>query len=184
MDELKYQIADCSLRRTKYLLDLPPKTIIHEVLTMNDTHAKFYQDIVNGVADEIVKEGVRINYSQLMTLTLRERQASVCPSMLTDLPIRSTKIDRAVELVDEIVANGDKVIIFSMFKEPINTLHVELAKYWPVIGTGDISDEEFSANVDKFQEDPNCKVFLGTIQKAGTGITLTAASYVIFVDCD
>lgn len=184
MDMLKYQISECSLRRTKDLLKLPPKTVIHEVLALNADHAKFYNDILNGVADEIIKEGIHINISQLLSLQLRLRQAGSCTSILTDQPIRSTKIDRAIELTDEIVANGDKVIIFSVFKEPIRVLQQELARYNPVTGTGDLDDETFSNNVDRFQEDPTCKVFLGTIQKAGTGITLTAASYVIFVDCD
>lgn len=184
MDMLKYQIENCSLRRTKDLLNLPPKTVIHEVLDMNDTQLKFYHDLLDNVADDIVKEGVNLNLSYLLTQQLRLRQASTCPSILTDLPIRSTKIDRAIDLAEEIIANGDKVIIFSMFKEPINILYNELAQYNPVLGTGDILDEVFSNNVDQFQQNPNCKVFLGTIQKAGTGITLTAASYVIFIDCD
>lgn len=184
MDMLKYQIEQCSLRRTKDLLDLPPKTVIHEILDMNDAQLKFYHDLLNGIADGIIKEGINLNLNYLLTQQLRLRQASACPSILTDEPIRSTKIDRAIELAEEIISNGDKVIIFSMFKDPINLLHAELINHNPVLGTGDISDEEFSSNVDRFQEDPNCKVFLGTIQKAGTGITLTAASYVIFIDCD
>ena len=184
MDMLKYQIETCSLRRTKDLLDLPPKTVIHEILDMNDVQLKFYHNLLNGIVDGIIKEGVNLNLNYLLTQQLRLRQASSCPSILTDEPIRSTKMDRAIELAEEIIANGDKVIIFSMFKDPINLLHTELIKHNPVLGTGDIPDEEFSSNVDRFQEDPNCKVFLGTIQKAGTGITLTAASYVIFIDCD
>ena len=39
-----------------------------------------------------------------------------------------------------------------------------------------------SINIDKFQNDHSCKVYLGTSQKSGTGITLTAASYEIFLD--
>ena len=39
-----------------------------------------------------------------------------------------------------------------------------------------------NSSINKFQSDPNCKVFIGTWQKCGTGITLTSASYMIFLD--
>lgn len=183
MSILKEQIDQYSLRRTKDLLNLPPKTIIHEVLAMNDDQCKFYNDIKDGVATEL-KENVNIQTNNLLALTIRLRQASSCPSILTTDNVSSSKINRAIDLTNEIIANGDKVIIFSTFKEPVNILYNELHEHNPVIGTGDITDSEFSNNVDRFQRDDNCKVFLGTISKAGTGITLTAATYVIFIDCD
>lgn len=181
MNVLKDQLGTCSLRRTKDLLDLPPKTIIHEMLDMNDDHRKFYDNVRDGVKGEADK--VDLNTSSLLALATRLRQASVCPSILTAENISSTKIDRAVELAEQIIDNGEKVVIFSNFKEPVNILAERLQEYNPVIGTGDIPDGIFSDNIDRFQLDPNCKVFIGTISKAGTGITLTAASYAIFIDC-
>jgi SNF2 family DNA or RNA helicase len=51
-----------------------------------------------------------------------------------------------------------------------------------VKGTGDIPDEEISSNIDKFQTRDDVKVFVGTWQKCGTGFTLNAANYMIFID--
>ena len=51
-----------------------------------------------------------------------------------------------------------------------------------MIGTGDQTDVEISDGVDSFQNDDNVKVFIGTHQKCGTGITLTKAHSVIFID--
>ena len=181
MDVLKDQLSQCSLRRTKDLLELPPKNIIHELLDMNDDHRKFYDRIKDGIKDEVDK--VELNTNSLLALATRLRQASVCPSILSTENISSTKIDRAVELAEQIVENGDKVVLFSNFKEPVSLLAERLQQYNPVIGTGDISDADFSDNIDRFQTDPTCKVFIGTISKMGTGITLTAASYAIFIDC-
>ena len=69
-----------------------------------------------------------------------------------------------------------------MFKEPIYELARKLKQYEPLIGTGDMLDDDVFANVKTFQTDANHKVFLGTVQKMGTGFTLTEASYMIFID--
>lgn len=180
MDILKNHINKVSLRRTKDLLNLPPKTIIEEYVDMDDTHKKFYDDIKRGIKDEVDK--VKLTTQSILAMTTRLRQATACPSILTTSNIGSSKIDRAVDLTEQIVSNGDKVVIFSTFKEPIEQLKELLREYNPAILTGDTKEDEVEKMKDKFQNDPSCKVFLGTWQKAGTGITLTAANYMIFID--
>lgn len=181
LDILKEVIQKYSLRRTKdQFADLPPKNIIKEVLEMEPNHRKFYDDIKAGIKEECDK--IELNASNVLALTTRLRQATSCPSVLTSNDITPTKLKRAVELVEEITSNGDKVLIMSTFKEPIYELNKILAEYNPLIGTGDIPDDIVSKNNDLFQTDPNYKVFLGTIQKIGTGLTFNAANYAIFID--
>lgn len=181
LDLLKEVIQTCSLRRTKdEFADLPPKTVIKEVLEMEPNHKKFYEDVKAGIKEECDK--VELKSNNILSLTTRLRQAASCPSVLTSNNITATKLQRAVELVEEIVSNGDKVLIMSMFKEPVRELERLLAEYKPLIGTGDISDDIVSQNNDIFQNDPSRKVFLGTIQKIGTGLTFNAANYAIFID--
>ena len=115
-------------------------------------------------------------------LITRLRQAATCPSTLTTKDIVETKIERAIEIAEEIISNGEKVIIFSMFKDPIYKLAKSLSKYNPLIGTGDVSEEYMSKGIDEFQSNDSNKVYLGTIQKMSTGITLTSASYMILLD--
>ena len=174
-------MSKCSLRRTKDLLDLPPKNIIHEYVDMSDVQRKFYDDIKQGVIDEVDK--VNMSTANLLAMVARLRQATACPSILTTSPIPSAKIDRAVDLANQILQNNEKVVIFSTFKDTLN----ELASYFLfdeyVLCTGDVKDSNIAANINRFQTDPNCKVMLATWQKMGTGITLTAASYAIFIDC-
>ena len=181
LDLLKSEIDSCSLRRKKEdLKDFPPKTVITELVEMDDTHRKFYEAIQNGIKDECDK--IELNPNNVLALSTRLRQATTCPSILTTTPILSSKIARAVDLVEEICADGDKVVIMSTFKETLNTLNELLKDYNPLLGTGDIPDDRVSKNIDLFQSDPKYKVFLGTTAKCGTGITLNAASYMICVD--
>lgn len=180
IDLLKEQIQNNSLRRTKDVLSLPPKNIIDEYVDMNDTQQKFYTDITNGVKDEVDK--VNLTTSSLLAMITRLRQASVCPSILTSENIQSSKLDRCVELVEEIVDNNEKVVIMSTFKESVNVLVSMLQEYHPLVCTGDMKDEEISKNIDKFQNEEYNKVIICTWQKMGTGITLTRASYMIHLD--
>lgn len=177
---LKDEIESCSLRRDKSILNLPPKTIIPEYIDMDTTQQKFYENIMNGILDEVDK--VKINATNLLGLITRLRQATSSPSVLSTSNIVPTKLERAVDLVEEIISNGEKVVIFSYFKEPLYILQERLKQYKPLLGTGDLEDKEVSDNIDKFQSDPEYKVFLGTVQKMGTGVTLTAASYEIHID--
>ena len=179
---LKDEIDSCSLRRDKSNLDLPPKTIIPEFIDMEDQQSKFYEDISNGILEEV--DRVNISEGNLLGMIVRLRQATSAPSVLTTSNITSIKIDRACSLVEEIVDNGDKVVIFSSFKEPVYILAEKLKKYNPLIGTGDIQDSIVSDNIDKFQNEEKYKVFIGTSQKMSTGITLTAASYMILIDSE
>ena len=177
---IKEQIASCSLRRTKDILDLPPKTIVTEYVDMSDVQRSFYDDVEAGVAKDVDK--VTLNVTNLLSLMSRLRQATACPSMLSTKEISSAKIDRAIDLVEQIVSGGDKVVIFSTFKETVKILNERLKEFGCVSCTGDDKDELISERINEFQTDDNTKVFCATWQKCGTGITLTAASYMIFID--
>ena len=180
LETLRTMLERHSLRRTKDILNLPPKVIINEYVEMDATQAQFYDNIKKGVKEQADK--VELKTSSLLALTARLRQATACPSILTTENISSAKMDRACDLVAQIVSGGDKVVIFSTFKETVRVLAERLKEYNPLIGTGDEKDSIISENVDKFQNSPENSVFIGTWQRVGTGLTLTAASYVIFID--
>lgn len=177
---LKDVLEKYALRRTKDLLDLPEKTIIHEELSMENDQDKFYYNIVEGLGEQVDK--VNINTSTLLSMIVRLRQATACPSILSSDDISAVKINRAIDLVEQIVAGGDKVVIFSVFKPTLEEIANRIKEYNPLICTGDLKDEEISQNIDKFQNDENYKVMLATTAKMGTGITLNRASYAIFID--
>lgn len=177
---LKDEIDKVSLRRKKDELELPPKTVIKEYVEMDDKQSQFYDNIKKGIVEEVDK--VKISTASLLALTARLRQATILPSILTTENINSAKIDRAVSLAKEIIDTGEKVVIFSTFKDPVYELAKRLSKYNPSINTGDIKDNIISKNIDSFQNDPNSKVFIGTYAKCATGITLNSATYMICLD--
>lgn len=179
LELLKDEISDCSLRRTKDLLDLPPKTIINERIEMNDKHRKLYDEIINGVKENCDKVHLSDSFYGLL---IRMRQATSCPQLLTTQDVISTKIERCIDLVQELVSNNEKVVVFSCFKEPVYQLEKLLKEFKPLVATGDLRDDVCQHNKDLFQEDDEHMVFLGTIDKMGTGFTLTRASYMIFID--
>ena len=180
LEELKGQIESNSLRRLKDKLDLPPKTIVNEFVDMGDRQQKFYQDIEKGVSTEVDK--VQLTQSSLLALVSRLREATACPSMLTSEQIDSAKVDRAIDLIEQITSIGKKVVVFSTFKETVNVLYDKLKDSNPLICTGDTKDSDIEKRKTLFNEDESKKIMLCTWQKMGTGQTLTAASYAIFID--
>lgn len=180
LDALKHMLSTCSLRRDKSLLNLPPKTIINELVDMPDRQRTFYDNVKNGIKDEVDK--VYLNTATLLSMVTRLRQATAHPGILSTENIPSGKIDRCCDLLEQIISDGNKCVVFSTFKETLDAIKERIPQYNPLIGTGDIPDEEISNNVDKFQNCEDNKVFLGTWQKCGTGLTLTSATYMIFID--
>lgn len=79
--------------------------------------------------------------------------------------------------------DGQKIICFAHHKDVIAAIANEFAETCVTL-TGDTSMENRQAAVDRFQKDPNCTLFIGSITAAGVGITLTASSNVIFAELD
>jgi len=82
---------------------------------------------------------------------------------------------------DSLDANG-KLVVFAVHHATIDRLMEELRDYNPVVVDGRVSAENRQRAVDKFQNDPECRVFIGNIKAAGVGITLTASSNTVFVE--
>lgn len=180
IDELKDLLGECSIRRTKDLLDLPEKTIIDEYVDMNDNQSTFYENLVRGEVSQV--DLVHISTASLLAMITRFRQATACPSILTSDDIKSSKIERACDIAEQIVSNNQKVVIFSTFKDTCDVIYDKLKDFGCVVCTGDTKDDIITKNIKDFQENPNCRVFIGTWQKCGTGITLTSANNMIFLD--
>ena len=182
LDILREEIANCSIRRTLYDVrkDIPPLTIDVEYLEMEEDQQKFYEAIKEGVKEEADK--IELKAGNLLALTTRLRQATACPSVLTTQAIESIKVERAFEYIQEITSQGEKVVVFSMFKEPLNQLATKLEGFRFSLNTGDTPDDVAFSNMTRFQEDPNEQVFLGTFGKCGTGFTLNSSMYLVCID--
>lgn len=77
-----------------------------------------------------------------------------------------------------------KIVVFAHHHDVIDLIHDELAEFGSVKLTGETKTEDRQAAVDRFQTDPTCRVFVGSITAAGVGITLTASAHVVFAELD
>ena len=94
------------------------------------------------------------------------------------------KIEKALDHITDALENVGKVIVFAHHQDVVAGLVDGLRDVGAVSITGQTSAEARQQAVDAFQSDPDIRVFVGNIKAAGVGITLTAASTVIFVEQD
>ena len=179
LDQLKEQFEDIMLRRLKKdVLDLPEKIYQDEFVEMTPKQEKIYKEVKMEVQNNIDKVASAINPLAEM---IRMRQATDYTGILSSTVLESAKLERLDELLEEIVENGYKAIIFSNWTSMTNpTFDRYKNLYNPAIITGETQNRV--AEEKKFMEDNSCKIIIGTIGAMGTGLTLTAATYVIFLD--
>ena len=90
------------------------------------------------------------------------------------------KVEGAKDIIHNIIDGGEKLIVFCFLKEVVQALKAEFPK--AVTVTGDDNDKQKQNSVDRFQQDAACKLIILNYRSGGTGLTLTAASNVLFVE--
>ena len=156
--------------------------------TISEEQQKLYDKVKTRVKDDTLKfrvmsnNDLQRNKNALLAIITRLRQATSCPKAITTEDISSSKLDRAKDLIEELVSQNEKVCVFASFKESVYELANMIKEYHPLVATGDQSEQEIDRTKQEFQDNPNEKVLLATWQKMGTGLTLTAASYMICID--
>jgi SWI/SNF-related matrix-associated actin-dependent regulator 1 of chromatin subfamily A len=114
---------------------------------------------------------------------LGKPQPAIGEISVTRKRIALAKVKFAVEHIKELLNEQEKVVVFAHHHEVIDALEEEF-KEIAVRIDGRVSLDERQRAVDRFQTDVSCRVFIGGIQAAGVGLTLTAASTVVFVELD
>jgi hypothetical protein len=169
LDELRERTSKQILRRLKTdVLDLPEKIINPVYLRLK---SKMYEELMGEYYDwyknnKEESSSLTVQFSKLMKV----RQV-----------IAEEKISQTIELAENILEQGKKVIIFSNFTEPLKRIHEHFGKM-SVYLDGSTTKPARQKAVDDFQDNEKVKVFCGNIKAAGVGITLTSAEVVIFND--
>lgn len=92
------------------------------------------------------------------------------------------KIPHVVEHVTEVLEAEEKVVVFVHHHDVAHALKAAFPT--AAVVTGETTVGQRQLEVDRFQIDPDCRVFIGSIKAAGLGLTLTAASHVVFAELD
>ena len=168
LDELRERTKNIVLRRMKTdILDLPEKMVSPIFLDLTSTfYSDELEDFIRISKDNKNKESLTVTINRLMKL----RQV-----------IAFEKVPYTCELIDKVIEQGKKVIVFTNFTSSLDMLHEKYKKN-SVILDGRMSKEKRQQSVDKFQNDDKIKIFISNIKAGGVGITLTAAEVVIMND--
>ena len=180
IEDLQEQLESIMLRRLKAdVLDLPDKLYIDEFVDMLPKQQIIYKEVNADIKMNI--DNIEISPNPLAEM-IRLRQATGWTGILSSEIGCSAKIDRALELIADIVENGRKVVVFSNWSQITQVLFDKLQDYGVAYFTGETSDSDRRDAIEYFQEDESCQIIIGTFGALGTGVTLTAADTVILLD--
>lgn len=169
LEELRDRTSRQVLRRLKTdVLDLPEKIITPIYLRLK---SKQYEELMGEYYEWYNKhpeesKSLTVQFNKLMKV----RQV-----------IADEKVQETIGLIENILEQGKKVIVFTNFTDSLQKIHSHFGKQ-SVYLDGTCSKAQRQYSVDQFQENDKIKVFVGNIQAAGVGITLTAGEVVLFND--
>lgn len=177
LDELADKLrATCLVRRRKadVLAELPAKT---RVIQRVDVSLAKYREAERALLDAIRCHGPR----------RAETDRGVGDNVLAELAralheAGLAKAPAAVEAIHDYVDSDRKVVVFAHHKDVLDAIEAGMGDARHVRIDGDTPREARAEAVRRFQNDPDCRVFLSTTATGGTGITLTAASDVLVVE--
>lgn len=176
------------LRRKKMevLDDLPEKIEEISVVDLTDEQRKLYQSTAAS-AKELVNEEGKSFYMHVFALINKLKQVCNHPALALDdvknyKNHQSGKWDLFCELLEEVRSSGQKLVVFSQYLGMLDIIEAHLSEEG--IGYAGIrgSTKNRKGEVKRFQTDPSCEVFVGSLNAAGVGIDLTKASVVIHYD--
>ena len=195
LGELRALVLPYILRRLKtdksVISDLPDKTEVAAYCSLTREQAALYQQIVDDLARALEEGGAGIARSgAVLTALLRLKQACNHPSQVTGegdfAGALSGKHARLSEIVDGIAGSGEKILVFTQFREMVDPLMSWLsAMHGGSEGLalhGGTPVSERQGIVRRFQEDASVPFMVLSLRAGGTGLNLTAASHVVHFD--
>jgi superfamily II DNA or RNA helicase len=179
------------LRRTKSQVakDLPPKLEQTIYCEMEPAQTKLYNDMKehyrHALLGRIDTQGINKSKMHILEALLRLRQAACHPGLLDPKKATkgsSAKLDVLFSQLQELTAEGHKTLVFSQFTSLLAIVREQLDKAKIPYEYLDGKTRNRQERVERFQNDPNCKLFLISLKAGGVGLNLTAADYVFLLD--
>lgn len=176
-------------RKEEVAKELPPKTEIVREVPLEPEQARLYESIrismEQRVRSLLAERGLARSHIEMLDALLKLRQTCCHPALVKLDTARgvteSAKTDLLMSMLDELIAEGKKILLFSQFTEMLGLIEVELIKrdikYVKLTGRTRKRDEV----IDAFQHG-EVPLFLISLKAGGTGLNLTAADTVIHYD--
>ncbi|MDD3694821.1 MAG: DEAD/DEAH box helicase [Lentisphaeria bacterium] len=188
MSHLTSLIKPFLLRRRKdqVLKELPPKTNVDFRVKLSEEEQEFYKGLRKGILADLEKRQEndgRLRIRVLAGIT-KLRLATCHPRLVApNSLLPGSKLEAFLELLDEILDGGHKVLVFSQFVKFLSIVRsaIEERGIEYQYLDGSLSGIERNAAVSDFQAG-NCPVFLISLKAGGLGLNLTQADYVIHLD--
>ena len=192
-NKLKMSISPFVLRRLKtdknVITDLPDKMVLNEYCYLSKVQAVLYEKTLNEMMQKISGfTGVnrRGNIFKLITalkqICNHPYQFLKSGEMGREL---SGKMEKCLDLVQSILDNGEKTLIFTQYKEMGDILCKVIAQECntdPLFFHGSLTVPQREELIDKFQNNEDSKVMILSLKAGGTGLNLTSATNVIHYD--
>jgi len=187
---LAHALRPFILRRTKEQVarELPPKVEQTIYCEMEAAQRRLYNELRQHYRDVLLKridlEGLEKSKIQVLEALLRLRQASCHPGLIDVKRSRepSAKLDVLLEQLREVTDEGHKALVFSQFVSLLTIVRERLQAEGIAYEYLDGSTHDRQAPVERFQNDPTCRLFLISLKAGGLGLNLTAAEYVFLLD--
>ena len=176
------------LRRTKEQVasELPPKTEQTIVCELDRPQRKLYDELRDHYRRSLLRSPAVWERSKLHVLEalLRLRQAACHPGLVDAARAgeASAKLDLLVPRLVEAIEEGHKTLVFSQFTSFLSLLRAQLDAKGIVYEYLDGKTRDRAARVERFQTDPETRLFLISLKAGGLGLNLTAADYVFLLD--
>jgi superfamily II DNA or RNA helicase len=191
-ERLRRRIQPFILRRlkTEVAQDLPPKTESVAWCDMEPGQASLYREVLEEsrrkVHESIEKVGFKRARVSILAALMRLRQVCCDPRLLkmppgTLLP-PSAKLERFNQLVEDLVDEGHRALVFSQFTEMLELLKAEADRRGLRYLYLDGRTRDRMSKVDEFNRADGPPLFFISLKAGGTGLNLTAADYVIHYD--
>jgi len=170
------------------LSDLPEKTEQTLFVELGEAQRQAYDELRHHFRAElsgrIGRMGIGRTRIAVLEALLRLRQTACHPGLVDPARIEepSAKLDTLVEQLDEVLAEGHKVLVFSQFTSFLAILRRRLDATAVPYEYLDGRTTDRQARVARFQEDADCRLFLVSLKAGGQGLNLTAADYIYILD--
>lgn len=189
LNELVTNVRENTFRiKKEQAIDLPEKVSVTVPVELSLKATELYKKM----AKEMIIEIEESHATAAIVLTKILRLSQITSGFVTDINKKvrvfdNSKLDVCIDLLDDMLSQDKKVVIFARFRSDIARLDAAIQKKFkkpPLILSGSVPMSQRDSIIERFHEDSEAKIFVAQLQAGSLGIDLTPASVAIFYSID